>query len=115
MYTASGSSYANTVIEHIDRHNFIHERLYRKDNIKQGERLYKDLSKLSKDLSRALLIDSRADTCLQSVNQLRIKPYTGDASDNELKRLTSFFKDKVSEMQHNVDLRTLPADFALIN
>lgn len=113
IYTASGSIYANTVIEHIDRYNLIHEKLYRRDLVKNNDRLVKDLTKFSKDMDRVLLVDSRPDSCLQQDNQIRISPYFGDSNDNELKRLSTFFKDKVSEMQHNVDLRTITQDFTL--
>lgn len=114
VYTASGSAYANTVIEAIDRHNLIHERLYRKDNVKVEEKLCKDLGKLSKHMDRALLIDSRAETCLQVENQLKIKSFYGDAKDTELRKLADFFKDKVSEIQHNIDLRELPDQYAAL-
>lgn len=111
IYTASGSAYANTIIEHIDRHNLIHERLYRKDLVKRDDRLFKDLTKLSRDLGRAVIVDSKADTCLQGENHIKISTFFGDKNDGELKRLMTFFKDKVSEMQHNVDLRSLALEF----
>ena len=93
----------------------IHERLYRKDNVKRDDRLYKDLTRFSRHIDRALLVDSRADTCLQVENQLKISAFYGDSADIELKRLATFFKDRVSDLQHNVDLRTLPDEYALIN
>ena len=111
IYTSSGSAYANTIIEHIDRHNLIHERLYRKDLVKKDDKLFKDLTKLSKDMSRTLIVDSKADTCLQTENHVKIGTFLGDANDGELKRLYMYFKDKVSEMQHNVDLRSLTSEF----
>ena len=111
IYTSSADIYANTVIEHIDRYNMIHERLYRKDLIKVDDKTIKDLTKLNKDMSRVLLVDSKTDGCLQSDNLIRIKPFFGNQDDAELKQLYMLFKDKISEIEHNIDLRSLAKEF----
>lgn len=112
LYTASGPAYADSIMEYVDPSNLIYERLYRKDLVKKNNKLEKDLSKFSSDMSRVLILDSKPDGVDPVENHLIIKPFVGhDPSDTELKKLIDFFKDRISEQQHNVDLREIINEF----
>ena len=89
----------------------INERLYRKDLVKKHDKMVKDLTKLNQDLSRVLLVDNRSDICLQTENQINIPHYNGRQDDNSLKGLADFFKDRISEIEHNIDLRSIARNF----
>lgn len=108
VFTASGPVYADKIIEHIDQYNLVYQRLYRKDMSKKGDKLIKDLTRFSNDMSRVIIVDSKVDGVYPIDNHFVIQSYNKfDPNDDELKKLAGFFRNRVSDQQHNVDLRDI--------
>ena len=91
IFTASEQSYADAVIDSIDDEHLVYDRLYRYDLTWDGGRIYKDISKRTKDLSRCLIVDDTARHIKQTDNHIHIVPFNGDlAQDKALERLSAF-------------------------
>ncbi len=85
IFTASLASYADPVIDFLDRTGTIRHRLYR-DSCLFAEGLYlKDLSMLGRPLDQVIIIDNAATSyLLQPENGVSIKSWFSDLEDAEL-------------------------------
>ena len=106
-FTAGTKDYADNILNMIDIENrIIKYRLYRQHCAIIGCSLYKDLSKIGRDLSKVIIIDNLKENFkLQPNNGIFIKTWTNDINDVQLKDLLVILKDIVS-LKVN-DVRTL--------
>lgn len=95
IFTASLASYADPVIDFLDKTKTIRHRLYR-NSCRYVEGLYlKDLSRLGRPLDQVILIDNAATSyLLQPENGVAIQSWFSDPGDTELLgRLVPALKD----------------------
>ena len=106
-FTAGTKDYADNILNMIDIDNrIIKYRLYRQHCTILGCSLYKDLSKIGRDLSKVIIIDNLKENFkLQPNNGIFIKTWTNDINDVQLKDLLAILKDIVS-LKVN-DVRTI--------
>jgi Dullard-like phosphatase family protein len=85
IFTASLASYADPVIDFLDKTKTIRHRLYRESCV-YAEGLYlKDLSRLGRPLDQTILVDNAATSyLLQPENGVAIKSWFSDQEDTEL-------------------------------
>lgn len=85
IFTASLASYADPVIDFLDKTKTIKHRLYRESCV-FAEGLYlKDLSRLGRPLDQTILVDNAATSyLLQPENGVAIKSWFSDQEDTEL-------------------------------
>eukprot|EP00358_Blepharisma_japonicum_P006503 CAMPEP_0202940912 /NCGR_PEP_ID=MMETSP1395-20130829/1047_1 /ASSEMBLY_ACC=CAM_ASM_000871 /TAXON_ID=5961 /ORGANISM="Blepharisma japonicum, Strain Stock R1072" /LENGTH=151 /DNA_ID=CAMNT_0049635699 /DNA_START=538 /DNA_END=990 /DNA_ORIENTATION=- len=88
LFTASSQDYADSAIKQIDPSNKIKLRLYRQHTGAFNSPYVKNLELLGRDLSKVIIIDDWSTSfSMHPNNGILISPFTGDESDNELKRL----------------------------
>ena len=97
-FTAGTKEYADNILNILDMdNNIIKYRLYRQHTTILGCSIYKDLSKLGRDLSRVIIIDNlRENFKLQPNNGIFIKTWTNDINDVQFKDLLKILKDIVN-------------------
>jgi RNA polymerase II subunit A small phosphatase-like protein len=85
IFTASLATYADPVIDFLDKTRIVKHRLYR-DSCVFVEGLYlKDLSRLGRPLDQTILVDNAATSyLLQPENGVAIKSWFNDLEDTEL-------------------------------
>ena len=96
-FTAGTKDYADGILNQLDKHgNIIKYRLYRQHTSITGCNVYKDLSKIGRDLSKTIIIDNlRENFKLQPNNGLFIKTWTSDVNDVQFRDLKKILKDIV--------------------
>lgn len=78
IFTASLQEYADAIIDKIDVNKVISKRFYRESCIKHPEGFIKDLSLVSKDMSRVVMIDNSAFAMqLNKENTFIVPPFKG--------------------------------------
>jgi CTD small phosphatase-like protein 2 len=104
VFTASHKDYADAILNEMDPDGIIfHHRLYRQHCTHFDEIYIKDLSRINRDLSKAVLVDNAAYSyCLQLSNGIPILPYY-DGKDFELSALEGY----LSRLEKCDDVRTL--------
>ena len=106
-FTAGTKDYADNILDILDiDNNIIKYRLYRQHTTILGCSVYKDLSKLGRDLSKVIIIDNLKENFkMQPNNGIFIKTWTNDINDLQFKDLLKILKDIVT---YNVnDVRTV--------
>ena len=106
-FTAGTKEYADNILNILDiDNNIIKYRLYRQHTTILGCSIYKDLSKIGRDLSRVIIIDNlRENFRMQPNNGIFVKTWTNDINDVQFKDILKILKDIVT---HNVhDVRTI--------
>ena len=110
IFTAGTKDYADKILNQIDKNKvWIKYRLYREHLTFDNEELsiFKDLSKLGRDLSKTIIIDNREENfVLQPNNGLLIKTWNGDFEDRELLDLKNVLKGIYTYGQM-IDVRNL--------
>ncbi|KAJ4703717.1 CTD small phosphatase-like protein [Melia azedarach] len=93
VFTAGLKEYASLVLDRLDKKRLISHRLYR-DSCKQIDgKFVKDLSEMGRDLNKVVIVDDNPNAYVfQPKNAIPVKPFTGDASDTELRKLVKFFE-----------------------
>ena len=96
-FTAGTKEYADNILNLLDINNkFIKYRLYRQHTTIIGCSIFKDLTKLGRDLNRIIIIDNLKDNFkLQPNNGLFIKTWTSDINDKQFYDLERILKDIV--------------------
>ena len=96
-FTAGTKEYADNILNLLDtNNNLIKYRFYRQHTTIMGCSVFKDLSKLGRDLNRIIIIDNLKDNFkLQPNNGLFIKTWTSDVNDNQFYDLGRILKDIV--------------------
>ena len=97
-FTAGTKDYADNILNLLDLdNNIIKYRLYRQHTTILGFSVYKDLSKLGRDLSKVIIIDNLKENFkMQPNNGIFIKTWTNDINDVQFKDLLKILKDIVS-------------------
>ena len=97
-FTAGTKEYADNILNILDiDNNIIKYRLYRQHTTILGCSIYKDLSKLGRDLSRVIIIDNLKENFkMQPNNGIFIKTWTNDINDVQFKDLLKILKDIVA-------------------
>jgi Dullard-like phosphatase family protein len=106
-FTAGTKDYADNILNILDiDNNIIKYRLYRQHTTMLGCSVYKDLSKLGRDLSKVIFIDNLKENFkMQPNNGIFIKTWTNDINDVQFKDLLKILKEIVA---YNVtDVRPL--------
>ena len=106
-FTAGTKDYADNILNILDiDNNIIKYRLYRQHTTILGFSVYKDLTKLGRDLSKVIIIDNLKENFkMQPNNGIFIKTWTNDINDIQFKDLLKILKDIV---MYNVnDVRTV--------
>ena len=96
-FTAGTKEYADNILNLLDiNDNLIKYRLYRQHTTIMGCNVFKDLTKLGRDLNKLIIIDNLKDNFkLQPNNGLFIKTWTSDVNDNQFYDLGRILKDIV--------------------
>ena len=108
-FTAGTKEYADNILNIIDnKNNIINYRLYRNHTTIINLNVYKDLSKIGRDLKKTIIIDNLKDNYkLQFNNGIYIKTWTSDINDNwlkEIKRiLITIVKKQVNDVRKVIE------------
>ena len=96
-FTAGKKEYADSILNLLDLNdNIIKYRLYRKHVTVVGFSVYKDLSKLGRDLSKIIIVDNfKENFKIHPNNGIFIKTWTSDVNDSQFKDLLKILKDIV--------------------
>ena len=96
-FTAGTKEYAEYILNILDPNNEkIKYRLYRQHVTILGSNVYKDLSKLGRDLNKVIIIDNMKENFkMQPNNGLYVKTWINDINDYQLKDLLKLLKDIV--------------------
>ena len=79
MFTAGLKDYADNIIDEFDTERTIKKRFYRDDCTDVAGFLVKDLTKVTNDLSKCVIVDNLASNfSLHKENGLHIKSWNGD-------------------------------------
>ena len=94
-FTAGTKDYADNILNILDiDNNIIKYRLYRQHTTILGLNVYKDLSKLGRDLSKVIIIDNLKENFkMQPNNGIYIKTWTNDINDVQFKDLLKILRD----------------------
>ena len=97
-FTAGTKDYADNILNILDiDNNIIKYRLYRQHVTIIGCSVYKDLSKLGRDLRKVIIIDNLKENFkVQPNNGIFIKTWTNDINDVQFKDLLKLLKDIVA-------------------
>jgi Dullard-like phosphatase family protein len=97
-FTAGTKEYADNILNILDiDNNIIKYRLYRQHTTILGMSIYKDLSKIGRDLSRVIIIDNLKENFkMQPNNGIFIKTWTNDINDVQFKDILKILKDIVA-------------------
>ena len=89
VFTASSSSYANVVLDHLDpEKKYISHRLYRQHCIPSKGFFLKDLRLINRPLEHVAIVDNLSLSFLpQLTNGIPIVPFYNNSKDEELKDL----------------------------
>ncbi|KAI0377531.1 NIF-domain-containing protein [Hypomontagnella monticulosa] len=120
LFTSVPFAIAEPIVRKLDPFRFIVWPLFREaTKYKDGE-IVKDLSYLNRDLSKVIIIDTKAEHVRnQPENAIILDKWTGDPKDNELVALVPFlefiyamqFKD-VREVLKSFEGKHIPTEFA---
>lgn len=93
VFTAGIEEYASLVLDRLDRRNVISHRLYRDSCKEMDGKFVKDLCELGRDLRRVVIVDDNPNSYVfQPGNAIRIRPFTEDLEDGELRKVMEFFE-----------------------
>ncbi len=103
-FTAGTKDYADNILNLLDiNNNLIKYRLYRQHTTIKGSSVFKNLSKLGRDLNKIIIIDNLKDNFkLQPNNGLFIKTWTSDVNDNQFYDLGRILKDIIKANVNDV-------------
>ena len=96
-FTAGTKDYADNILNQLDINgDIIKYRLYRQHTSIIGCNVYKDLSKIGRDLSKTIIIDNlRENFKMQPNNGIFIKTWTSDINDTQFRDLKKVLKEIV--------------------
>ena len=96
-FTAGKKEYADSILNQLDLNdNIIKYRLYRQHITVIGFSVYKDLTKLGRDLSKIIIVDNfKENFKMQPDNGIFIKTWTSDVNDTQFNDLLKILKDIV--------------------
>lgn len=94
LFTAAEEEYAKKIIFHIDPNGkFFKFKFFRNDCTLIQNNIFKDLSRLGRNLARTLIVDDSPEVfSLLPANGLQIKRWKGDFEDKNLSILLPFLE-----------------------
>ena len=93
VYTASLNKYADPLLDQLDPNGCIRARLFRDSCVYHEGNYVKDLSRLDRDLSQAIIIDnSPSSYTFHPENAIDCTSYIDDPRDRELDHIAKFLK-----------------------
>lgn len=98
-FTASDKQYASEVLDHLDPgHHFFHERLYKESCRHVKGVALKDLSVISEDLSRVVLIENSYKAILANPdNSILVNPFFDNPKDTALEEALGVLRELEGE------------------
>lgn len=85
------ATYVNAILPRIDPHNHIKQGLFRDScDVQDDGSYWKDLRKVSDDLSQLVMVDDNPDIIVQEESLLEVKCFFDDMQDNKLEHLARF-------------------------
>jgi len=104
VFTASLSKYADPVLDLLDIHKVVRQRLFREACVDHKGNFVKDLSRLGRELKNTVIIDNSPMSYLfHPMNALAIGSWFDDPSDTELLDMMSYL-DELSKCDDVVQL-----------
>lgn len=94
----------------IDKNFLVWKVLCNEDYVRVGSQSKQDLTKISQDLSKVIMVDCNPNRTIQVQNLINIKKFSGKAmntNDHSLRHLTDFFQNTLREKRSGIDLRDL--------
>jgi import inner membrane translocase subunit TIM50 len=96
VFTSMQSFNAQPLLDKLDPIGYTMYRLYREATTYDDTKYIKDLSKLNRDLSKVIIMDSNPDAySLQPENAVAVPPWTGDPNDRYLTEIIPFLETLV--------------------
>ncbi|KAK9710767.1 mitochondrial inner membrane protein required for protein import [Basidiobolus ranarum] len=96
VFTSQNSFNAITILDKLDPYQYIMYRLYRESTRYIDKKHVKDISRLNRDLSKVIMMDSNPDAySLQPENAIAVKPWKGEPDDNYLLSMIPFLESLV--------------------
>lgn len=123
IYTASLKSYADPVIEYIDRSKVVSSRLFRTECLNYNGSYIKNLSLLGRDLKNVVIVDnSPVSYAFHPNNAIAITSWFDDSSDRKLEEVYNILEilstadniPKVLKTIGNQELELSPKNLALV-
>lgn len=123
IYTASLKSYADPVIEFIDRSKVVSSRLFRTECLNYNGSYIKNLSQLGRDLKKVVIVDnSPISYAFHPHNAIAITSWYDDLNDRKLKEVYKILKilskadniPKVLKTIGNQELELSPKNIAMV-
>lgn len=103
VFTAAREDYADVIIDELDKHNYISNRLYRRHMTKLNGVSIKDLSMIGRDLTRTIIIDNIEENYMkQPENGVKIPSFFGVQDDVKLLGLAKELKKVISVLPNDV-------------
>jgi len=103
IFTAALQDYADTVIDQIDPERLIKHRLYRQHTTFINGNIIKDLNKIGRDTSKAIIVDNVSENfCNQKENGIFIKTWYDDMEDRQLYELIPLLRQIVENKCQDV-------------
>ena len=91
VYTASRDKYADPLLDMLDQHNVIRNRLYREACVFYDGYYIKDLSRLNRDLNETIIVDNSPNSYFfHPENAVDCTSFIDDHLDRELYHIGSF-------------------------
>lgn len=85
VFTASLSKYADPLLDILDPHGWVHQRLFREACVQHYGNYVKDLSQLGRELSHSIIVDNSPYSYIfQPENALPIVSWFNDPTDTQL-------------------------------
>ena len=108
VFTSATKEYADIILDTIElkgKNKYFSGRLYREHNMQIGQKFYKDLSKVGRDLSRTIIVDN-FNQCFkfQKENGILISSFYGDNAED--KALVELQKILIKIYNEKCDVRT---------
>lgn len=90
VFTAGVQTYADWVLDELDKDRLVSARFYRQHSMQAGTFFIKDLSKIGRDLEKMIIVDNVAENFqFQPENGILIKSWFDDLEDVALKELAA--------------------------
>ncbi len=111
IFTRGTQEYAEAILSKIDPNNLIVSLYTRKHLDINGQKFYKNLKRIHKDLSRIVIVDNSENVVLQKQNLVLVREFNQKSkNDDDLKQLMDFVK-KQPLNNPQLDLREVFKNF----
>ncbi|CAG8484763.1 14265_t:CDS:10 [Funneliformis mosseae] len=120
IFTSQPFNFAEQILMKLDPFGIVPYRLYRESTRYVDGKIVKDLSKLNRDLSKVIIMDSNPDAySLQPENAIAVPPWKGDPNDSFLidiipflEHFTIFYVNDVRQVLPQYKDKDIPSHYA---